>query len=282
MTPTVQKIDLETPELSYVEADLNYVVDTGEPPVMYVDWPEEEHKANPPAYEAHKCRIYDARPIADQFSLATHGFEMARIPSAMKDFYDTDEVKEVYDEEVAQIIKDAMGAREVVVFDHTFRTLNDAIIEEKGTREPVKAVHNDYTDRSARQRVKDIMSEEAAEELLSKRFAIVQTWRPINHPVMTEPFALADGRTVPNSSFVALQRRYSYRTAETYHISYDPEHVFYYLSEMTPEETYIFKVYDTDAGAGVRFTAHTAFDDPTSAPDARPRESVESRALVFF
>ena len=207
---------------------------------------------------------------------------MARIPSAMKDFYDTDEVKEVYDEEVAQIIKDAMGAREVVVFDHTFRTLNDAIIEEKGTREPVKAVHNDYTDRSARQRVKDIMSEEAAEELLSKRFAIVQTWRPINHPVMTEPFALADGRTVPNSSFVALQRRYSYRTAETYHISHDPEHVFYYLSEMTPEETYIFKVYDTDAGAGVRFTAHTAFDDPTSAPDARPRESVESRALVFF
>ena len=271
-----------TTDLSYIEADLNYVIDTGTPPVMYVDWPEEEHKASPPLYEARRCKIYDARPISAQFSLATHGFEMTRIPSQVTDFYDKDEVERVYDPEVASIIKVAMGARDVVVFDHTFRTLNDAIIKSKGTREPVKAVHNDYTDRSARQRVTDIMGYDQAETLLEKRFAIVQTWRPVNHEVMTEPFALADGRTIPNSNFVPLQRRYSYRTAETYHISFDPNHMFYYLPEMTPEETYIFKVYDTNRDAGVRFTAHTAFDDPTSAPNARPRESVESRALVFF
>lgn len=268
--------------LAYVEADLNYVVDTGTPPVMYVDWPEEEHKASPPLYEAHQCKIFDARPIAAKFDLATHGFEMTLTPSQVTDFYDKDEVKRVYDPEVTAIIKEAMSARDVVVFDHTFRTLNDTIIESKGTREPVKAVHNDYTDRSARQRVTDIMGDDQAKALMKKRFAIVQTWRPINHAVMTEPFALADGRTIPNSNFVPLQRRYSYRTAETYHISFDPNHMFYYLPEMTPEETYVFKVYDTDLEAGVRFTAHTAFDDPTSAPDARPRESVESRALVFF
>ena len=268
--------------LAYVEADLNYVVDTGTPPVMYVDWPEEEHKAIPPLYEAHRCKIYDARPITSQFGLATHGFEMKRIPSEVIDFYDKDEVERVYNREVAAIIKKAIGGHEVVVFDHTFRTLNDEIIESNGTREPVKAVHNDYTDRSASQRVRDIMGDDRAEALLRERFAIVQTWRPINQTVLTEPFALADGRTIPNSNFVPLQRRYSYRTAETYHISFDPNHLFYYLPEMTPEETYIFKVYDTDRSAGVRFTAHTAFDDPTSLPDARPRESVESRALVFF
>ncbi len=268
--------------LAYVEADLNYVVDTGTPPVIYVDWPEEEHKAIPPLYESHRCKIYNARPITGQFDLATHGFEMTRIPSNVTDFYDKDEVERVYNPEVATIVKLAMGARDVVVFDHTFRTLNDEINESKGTREPVKAVHNDYTDRSARQRVRDIMGDKRAEVLLRQRFAIVQTWRPINQTVLTEPFALADGRTIPNSNFVPLQRRYSYRTAETYHISFDPNHMFYYLPEMTPEETYIFKVYDTDGSVGVRFTAHTAFDDPTSSPDARPRESVESRALVFF
>ncbi len=269
-------------ELAYVEADLNYVVDTGIPPVMYVDWPEEEHKATPPIYESHRCKIFDARPIADQFRLATHGFEMTCIPSKVRDFYDTEEITRVYDTEVAGIIKDATGARDVVVFDHTFRTLNDVINESKGTREPVKAVHNDYTDRSACQRVIDIMGEDQADVLLQRRFAIVQTWRPINQAVLTEPFAMADGRTIPNSNFVPLQRRYSYRTAETYHISFNPNHMFYYLPQMTPEETYIFKVYDSDQEAGVRFTAHTAFDDPTSAPNARPRESVESRALVFF
>ncbi len=31
-----------------------------------------------------------------------------------------------------------------------------------------------------------------------------------------------------------------------------------------------------------RFTIHTAFDDPTSPPDAPPRESIETRTFVFF
>ena len=267
--------------MAYVEADLNYVVDTGTPPVMYVDWPEEGTKQF-----RHSTRLIGVKFMMRGQSppnlALPPGFEMKRIPSEVIDFYDKDEVERVYNREVAAIIKKAIGGHEVVVFDHTFRTLNDAIIESKGTREPVKAVHNDYTDRSASQRVRDIMGDDRAEALLRERFAIVQTWHPINQTVLTEPFALADGRTIPNSNFVPLQRRYSYRTAETYHISFDPNHMFYYLPEMTPEETYIFKVYDTDRSAGVRFTAHTAFDDPTSLSDARPRESVESRALVFF
>jgi hypothetical protein len=31
-----------------------------------------------------------------------------------------------------------------------------------------------------------------------------------------------------------------------------------------------------------RFTAHTSFDDPSSPPNAAPRESIEVRALVFW
>jgi hypothetical protein len=30
------------------------------------------------------------------------------------------------------------------------------------------------------------------------------------------------------------------------------------------------------------WTAHTAFDDPTTPPNARPRESIEIRTLAFF
>jgi hypothetical protein len=278
MAPTSEKIA----HLNYVEADLNYIVDDGQKPILYVDWPEEEHKAHPPQYETHRCRIYDARPIADQFDLGVHGFAFACIPSKVKNFYSKDEVKRVYNEEVAAIVKNAIGANEVLVFDHTFRTCNDTILQTNDTREPVKAVHNDYTDRSACQRLRDTVGDKDAEKLLKSRFAIVQTWRPIKHSVFSEPFALADGRTIPNSGFVALERRYSYRTAETYHISYDANHVFYYLSEMTPEETYIFKVFDSDKESGVSHTGHTAFDYPTSLPGAPARESVESRAFAFF
>jgi hypothetical protein len=51
---------------------------------------------------------------------------------------------------------------------------------------------------------------------------------------------------------------------------------------MRREEAYVFKVYDSVRDGRVRFTAHTAFKDPTSRSDAPPRESIEIRTLAFF
>jgi hypothetical protein len=51
---------------------------------------------------------------------------------------------------------------------------------------------------------------------------------------------------------------------------------------MSPDEVLLIKIYDS-AGDGIaRLTAHTAFDDPTSPPDARPRRSIELRTLLLF
>ena len=44
----------------------------------------------------------------------------------------------------------------------------------------------------------------------------------------------------------------------------------------------MFKVYDSRKDGRARWTAHTAFDDPTTPPNARPRESIEIRTLAFF
>ena len=56
----------------------------------------------------------------------------------------------------------------------------------------------------------------------------------------------------------------------------------YYFPDMAPDEFLLIKIYDS-AGDGIaRLTAHTAFDDPTSPPDAAPRRSIELRALLFF
>jgi hypothetical protein len=51
---------------------------------------------------------------------------------------------------------------------------------------------------------------------------------------------------------------------------------------MRRDEALVFKVYESLRDGRARWTAHTAFDDPTSAPDARPRESIEIRTLAFF
>jgi hypothetical protein len=44
----------------------------------------------------------------------------------------------------------------------------------------------------------------------------------------------------------------------------------------------LIKCYDSLDDGRARFTAHTAFDDPTTPADAPPRESIEVRTLVFF
>jgi hypothetical protein len=264
-----------------VRAPLRYVVDDGVPPIMYVDWPEEEHKAHQPVYEEKIVTINNGRPESSVFKLSRHGFEFLNHTSNVKNFYDAHDVEKNCYHEVEKLVKEKIHCNEVIVFDHTLRTSNKAILSEYGVREPVKAVHNDYTEKSASQRVRDLLTEHRAEKALKRRFAIVQLWRPIE-TIETEPLAICDGRTIPEKGFITVERRYPHRTAEVFHISYNPEHKWIYFPQMTPEEALIFKVFDTDAGAGVKYTAHSAFEDPNSPSNAKPRESIEIRALALF
>lgn len=56
---------------------------------------------------------------------------------------------------------------------------------------------------------------------------------------------------------------------------------WYYAPRMQPDEILAFKLFDSDR-ARVQWTGHTAFDDPTAAPDAPPRESIEIRTISFL
>jgi hypothetical protein len=51
---------------------------------------------------------------------------------------------------------------------------------------------------------------------------------------------------------------------------------------MAQSEAIIFKGFDSDQEAKARFTAHTAFDDPSAPSVVLPRESIEARALIFM
>ena len=262
-------------------AKLNYIVDDGIAPVHDIDNEEETH-TQPGAYEERVVRIQNGRPLRDSFSLGTNGFAFLDHTSAVKDFYDPVEVEAIYNLEVEGLIKAQSGASRVVVFDHTFRLADEALREEKKMRRPVKRVHNDYTDDSGPQRVRDLLPAVEAEALLQKRFMIIQVWRPVGAAVQSDPLAIGDARTLSPENFILVTRRYAHRTAYVYHITYDPRHAWFYFPDMTPNEALMFKVFDSDRNANARYTAHTAFDDPNTRPDARPRESVETRALAFF
>ena len=272
----------ERPVADTIRAQMNYIVDTGVPPVRYIDWPEMAHKEIPPQYREHEVAIRNGRPIRDSFKLDTHGFVFADHHTRMKDFTDEAERKRVYDTEVAELIKKHSGCSDVVVFDHTIRVGDESVQQNTGARPPVKGVHNDYTEASAPNRLREIVGDAEAERRFKKRWAIIQVWRPIRGTVMIDPLGICDGRSIPQKGFILVQRRYKYRTGEVYHIAHSPEHVWYYFPRMERHEALVFKVFDTDASVATRFTAHSAFDDPNTPPNAPPRESIETRTFAFW
>jgi len=272
----------EKPVADTIKARMNYIIDTGTPPVNYIDWPEEEHKANPPQYEQHVMDIRNGRPLRETFGLDTHGFVFVTHEAKVKDFTSEDERKRVYDPECEALIRKYSGASRVHVFDHTIRIGDEQGRTAANARPPVKGVHNDYTERSAPKRLRDILGDEEAEKRMRKRWAIIQVWRPIRRTVVIDPLGICDGRSIPQTGFIRVERRYRDRTAEVYHIAHNPEHVWYWFPRMERNEALVFKVFDSDESKASRFTAHSAFDDPDTPADAWPRESIESRTFAFW
>ncbi len=272
----------EKPSTDTIRASFNYIVDTGVPPVRYIDWPEMAHLAVPTQYREYEMSVRNGRPLRHTFRLDTHGFAFVDHRTQVRDFTDEAERARVYDPEVQALIKQHFGATEVVVFDHTIRVGDEQVQKATGARPPVKGVHNDYTEKSAPRRLREIVGDAQAERRFGKRWAIVQVWRPIRGRVLIDPLGICDGRTIPRQGFILVERRYKDRTGEVYHIAHHPAHEWFYFPQMERHEALVFKVFDSDTGKPARFTAHSAFDDPATPPGAPPRESIETRTFAFF
>jgi hypothetical protein len=264
-----------------IEVTLNYLLDTGEKPVTYVGAAGGVDTRSSATPDARRVTLRNGRPHADRFTLDRDGFRFVHHDTKVTNFFDEDEVRRVYYPEMEALVKAESGASRVVVFDHTLRTADDEQRAAQKIREVVRRVHNDYTEWSAPQRVRDILPDEA-EALLRRRFAIVQVWRPIRYPVETFPLGIADAQTLSAQDMVVTERRAANRIGQTYAITYNPAHRWFWFPRQRRDEAIVFKVYDSLKDGRARWTAHTAFDDPTSPANARPRESIEIRTFAFF
>jgi len=276
------RVEKQNESTDSIQATLNYLVDTGEKPVTYTAKPGSTPEQRSGRYQGHTVTIQDGRPVIDQFSLEREGFVFVNHETKVKDFYNEDELRSVYYPEMEKLVKDQSGASRVLIFDHTLRAEDNATREEKKVREPVRRVHNDYTEWSGPQRVRDLLPPEEAEELLKHRFAVIQTWRPIRNPVKTAPLAIADSMSLATKDLIPTERRYPDRVGETYHLTFNPAHRWFYFPEMQRNEALVFKCYDSERDGRSRFSAHSAFEDPNSPTDAPARESIEIRTLAFF
>ena len=237
-----------------------------------------EHQGN---FYSQKIQIEDARTLSSQPEIDAQGFCLRRHDSAVSDFFDDDQLQEIYEGEILFMINEVFPGSEVRVFDHTRRSTSDQIRKEKKMRQHASVIHNDYTDGSARKRKKEILAREY-EKFNKCDFAIVNIWRSINGTVKNFPLALCDAQTVSDSDLIPVARLSKDRRGEIQFAKYHPNHRWYYFSEMNESEVLVFKTYDSRLDGRARQAIHSAFDDAEASPDSPPRESIESRCFVFF
>jgi hypothetical protein len=267
--------------LASVQADMNYLVPMLERPRNYTFEPPAGVPRSNTVHEAHRVAIHDARPVADRVSLDANGFALVNHRSAVRDFFDDEEVRRVYYPEVERVMKQATGAWRVHIFDHTTRRrVEGAQDRSDAPRQPVQRVHIDHTARSGPQRVRDLLPDEA-DELLKGRVQVINLWRPIKGPVQDSPLAVCDATTIDGGDLVPSDLVYQHRVGETYSVKYNPAHRWFYVPRMQPDEALLLKCSDTATNVPARFTPHSAFIDPTASAGAPPRESIEVRTLVF-
>jgi hypothetical protein len=262
-----------------VETTLTYLARMPDRPVYYLYEPPPGAAWRNTKGDRQRMTVHDARQLAEP-SLDREGFCLAQLRSAAGNLYDTTTVREIYYREVERVVRDGTGAHRVLAFDHNVRRASVTGPAADGVQGPVRYAHNDYTERSSPQRVRDLLGDEA-ESLLRRRFAVINVWKPIRGPVQDAPLAFCDARSIEPADLVPTDLHYRDRTGEVYSLTFNPAHRWFYYPNMQPDEALLLKCFDSDPQRA-RFTAHTAIDDPSAPTDAPPRESIEVRTLAFF
>ncbi len=275
-------MNVRQPMSKTIHAELGYLVPSEGKPVYFASQGGSQAELKIAAkIVPHDVAIADAREKSPTPTLDKEGFTLVDHVSSVTDFYDDAQIRDRYEREAADLVQRLTGASHVVVFDNTRRSDAQTIRGARNTREPSAVVHNDYTDASAEKRLRDILPDEA-DARLAQRFAIVNVWRSIAGPVLTTPLALCDATSIIESDLVATERRAKDRIGELQLVTWNPKHRWYWFSGVTKDEAVLIKTYDSALDGRARRSIHTAFRNPDAPAGATPRESIETRTLVFF
>jgi len=266
-----------------VRASLNYTIDNGVPPDYYFYEPDEPVKLNPPGTDPQEMEIVNGWPRVEQFDADREGFVLKPFPAEFSGYDDEAAVKEIFYPQVVDFVKRNTGAKRVVIFDHTLRKRLPADLNQQTTvnRPAVLLVHSDYTIASGPQRVRDLLPDEA-EMLLQRRVAFYNVWKSLYDVVEELPLAMCDATSQNEGDMLRMELKYRERTGEIYVMRYSPSHRWVYFPHMRADQALLLKTYDSETDGRSRFVGHSAFEDPTTPPNAPRRESIEVRTMAFF
>jgi hypothetical protein len=260
MSAHAEVLDQPTLDLPFVQAELQYLARMTERPRNYTYDPPSGVARSNTVSETHRVPVYDLRPVETSALLDREGFGLVHHQTAVKDFYDDEEVRRIYYPEQERLLTELTGASRVFIFDHTVRRRIPGANNDRAPgqpRQPATRVHVDHTELSGPQRVRDFFGNEAA-ALLKGRVQVINLWRPIRGPLRDAPLAVCDARTVAPADLVPSDLIYPDRRGETYAVTYNPAHRWFYVPEMQRDEALLLKCYDSATDGRARFAPHTA------------------------
>jgi len=265
----------------------------------------------------------DVQPVSVEVSngreedldLDQHAVQLVALPPYLPlDYCELDQVLSEYYPECCRLVQQATGARQVIAFDHNVRSearKGESMGGGFAVQPPLPLVHGDYTEASARQRLRDLTRppkqndtlrsilgekpplEEDPEELLQRRFCIINVWRSLApEPIERMPLGILSPGSVPSDDIVVHEIHYEDRIGENYNARHGSGHKWWMFPRMHREEALLFKCWDSAGSfaqhppAGVArvpatFAFHSALEVP-ARPDAPARESIEVRTIAIF
>ena len=254
-------------------AKVNYHVHASERQAYQIDPGGVEGKIISPEHAVTDVALTDARCGAG-VTFAHDSVQFLDAPSAVQAFDTGETLKDTYDHELTELLSREIGAKEVIVFDHTVR-----IDDPDAKRKPARNVHSDYSPDGAHQRLIDVLGAERAAHWSAGHYGFINIWRPIRHPINSAPLGFVRPSSVAAEDWLLLDLIYPDRRGHIMGLAANPNHEWIYQSRMTPDEVAFFNIYDNQGKASV---AHSALDMIEDSTITTQRESIESRTLVRY
>lgn len=266
-----------------VQGSVNYLGPMEERPEFF----SQAYEKNNLNLIPHTVTITDFRARPQEATLDSTGFTLLSHPTAVTDFTEEEQVNRIYIPEIEELIKSLTGAAKVVVTKPVLRWSEREEHPEFVNSRPGRFTHVDYSRQAFHDFARTHLGDDPdADRWLSGRYAAYNIWRVMSPPPQDCPLAFIDRRTtrredvVEGDAVIDAEGMPEFRFGSSLY-RYSPRHAWGYFSDMQPDEAAVFLAYDSadDSLPGV---PHSAFDDPTSPPDAAPRASCEIRAYAYW
>jgi hypothetical protein len=265
--------------MTALRAKIGYSARTEKRPYFYANAHEKDFVPLAPA----EVEIADARGLG--CTLEREGFTLVEHKSAVADLTDLKAVAEVHRDEVAELLRQVTGCDEVVMTPFGILRFSEKLGENAAhdNSHPARFVHVDMASEAAAA----MRAKGAPEGRIVVRSAQYNVWRSLAGGTQDVPLGLCAYPSVAREDLLDCDAIFDPLDGSpewgfpNYLLAENPDHRWYYYSDMTRDEAIVFKTSESDPERA-RLMPHGAFDNPLAGPDAPPRVSLEMRGTCYW